>query len=65
MGASKRLYEQMIGKYQDLEAKFNFLEQEQLIKCSRCDEMYHSDFMHYSDYPDHALCEHCNHDINT
>jgi len=64
MGATKRLYEQMIGKHEDLQAKFHFLEQEYFMECSRCNEKYHVDEIYYSQYPDHALCECCNGDMN-
>lgn len=32
MGATKRLYEEIIGKYDSLEANFRFLEEEYFMK---------------------------------
>jgi len=64
MGATKRLYEEIIGKYENLEANFRMLEEEYFMECSRCNEKMHRDFLHYAGYPDHALCDVCNDDMN-
>lgn len=64
MGATKRLYEQMFDKYENLEANFRMLEEEYFMKCSRCEEKHHIDDMYYADHPDHALCDCCNGDMN-
>ena len=64
MGATKRLLEEIYDKYDNLEANFKILEEEYFMECSRCNEKVHKDFMFYSQYPDHALCDCCNGDLN-
>lgn len=43
MGATKKLYEEMIGKYNNLEAHFRMLEEEYFMECSRCNEKLYKD----------------------
>lgn len=67
MRGSKEIYEDMIGRHNSLENHFKMLEAEyemKQMKCSRCGESDFIDFIHYSGFPDHALCEHCNDDMN-
>ena len=45
-------------------ALFYQYREDEYMKCSRCQESYHLDEIHYSGHPDHALCEHCHGDLH-